>query len=93
MERPTWALPGRKLVYVTLKDGTRRIGQLLTERGDKVNVEYLSPAGHFQCRLLNRSQIEVIETPTPVEVPQPSRQPRRGPPARLQPHLCRSLRR
>jgi len=50
-------LPGRDIVTVKLGDGTLRQGQLLVERGDKIIVEYLSPAGIFQCRTLKRRQI------------------------------------
>ena len=53
-------LAGRDLVTVKLGDGTLRQGQLLVERGDKIVVEYLSPAGIFQCRTLKRRQIVLV---------------------------------
>jgi hypothetical protein len=53
-------LPGRALVVVTLGDNTQRAGQLLADRGDKLTVEYRTPAGHFACREFNRSAVAIL---------------------------------
>jgi hypothetical protein len=53
-------LPGRTLVVVTLGDNTQRAGQLLVDRGERVTVEYRTPAGYFACREFNRSAVVVL---------------------------------
>ena len=64
-ERPSWVLPGRLMVKVTLADGGTRVGQLLVPivlepDTEKVTVEYQTPSGAFACRILKRSQIETL---------------------------------
>lgn len=66
MERPAWALPGRLLVRVDLGRAGVSIGQLLyplvlEPTTTKVMVEYRAKSGRFQCRRLDRRQIEIIQ--------------------------------
>jgi hypothetical protein len=58
----TARLPRWGYVRITLRDNTTRTGRVLVDHGDTVTVEYRSPAGHFQCRRLQRAAIELLPT-------------------------------
>ncbi|HYW90556.1 MAG TPA: hypothetical protein VFB50_22485 [Chloroflexota bacterium] len=56
------ALPRWANVRVTLGDRTTRTGHVLVDYGDRVLVEYTTPAGFFAARKFLRSAVELLET-------------------------------
>jgi len=61
MERGT-ALPRWANVRVTLGDHTTRTGHVLVDYGDRIFVEYGTPAGAFAQRKFARSAVELLPT-------------------------------
>jgi hypothetical protein len=54
---PRWAN-----VRVTLGDQSTRTGHVLVDHGDRVHVEYTTPAGYFAARHFARSAVELLPT-------------------------------
>jgi len=61
MERGT-ALPRWANVRVTLGDKSTRTGHVLVDYGDRVLVEYSTPAGNFAARRFSRAAVELLPT-------------------------------